>query len=333
MSVLRIAVSVLLLFLFLSSVHANELVPINIAVEFTDHAASAYIAKQKGWFEKEGIKPTFFNYVTGMALASALGRGDIQVAYMCLLPAINAYANAKVPIKIVAGTHEHGYALVVNPEKIKNIKDLERPDITIGAVQVGGPVDAILRKTIEKFRLDDTKILKKVQRMNPPVQIMAIRMGKLDASFVPEHWPSLAEDAGFRVMLKSQDMWPNMQGSVLVVKEELIKNHPEIVKKLIRITAKATDWMKKNKKEAADIMAEQMKITGEKIFPVEAAQVASKLEITPKTMLRSMERLDYKMDIDHKKVEEAVAFAYSNGYIRTKIEAKDILDLRFLNER
>jgi len=333
MNVLKTAIIHLTLLLFCLNVYAVEPFPINIAVEFTDHAAGAYVAKQKGWFEKEGIKPNFYSYITGMALASALGRGDIQAAFLCLLPAINAYANAKAPIKIIAGTHEHGYVLTVNPVKIKTIKDLERPDISIGCVQIGGPADAILRKTIEKFGLDEKKVLKKVQRMNPPVQIMAIKMGKLDASFTPEHWPSLAEDAGFKVMVKSQDVWPNMQGSVLVVKDELIKNHPEIVKKLVKIIAMATDWIKKNKQEAASIMAEQMKITGEKVFPVEAAQVAAKIEITPKTMLRSMERIEYKLDINHKKVEEAIAFAYNQGFIRTKIAPEDILEMRFLNEK
>lgn len=194
-------------------------------------------------------------------------------------------------------------------------------------------MDAFLRKTLEKYRIDEKKVLNRVQRMNPPMQIMAIKMGKLDASISPEHWPSLAEDAGFKVIVKSQDIWPNMQGSVLVVKEELINKNPEIVKKLVKVTAKATDWIKKNKKEAAIIMAEQMKITGEKVFPIEAARDAAKLEMTPTTMLRSMERLDYKLHIDHKKVNETIDFAYTHGYLRTKIDADDILDLSFLNER
>jgi len=98
---------------------AQEPAPIGMAVEFMDHAASAYISEDKGWFEDEGLELTAYeSYATGMALAAALARGDIQVAYMCLIPAISAYANAQVPIKIVAGTHKYGYALVVNPEMI-----------------------------------------------------------------------------------------------------------------------------------------------------------------------------------------------------------------------
>jgi NitT/TauT family transport system substrate-binding protein len=187
-----------------SAAFAKEEFPINIAVEFTDHATSFYVAQHKGWFEQEGLKPTSYSYVTGMALASALGRGDIQAAYMCLLPAITAYANARVPIKVVAGLHRHGYGLAVDPAKIKTVADLEKPGIRIGCNKAGGPADAIIHKTIEKYNLDRDKILNKIQRMNPATQILAIRMGKLDAFFNCEHWPAMAEDAGFKMLLTSR---------------------------------------------------------------------------------------------------------------------------------
>jgi len=166
--------------------------PIGMAVEFMDHAACAYISQDKGWFEEEGLNLTSYeSYVSGMALASALVRGDIQVAYMCLIPAINVYANAKVPIKIVAGTHKYGYGLVVNLDKIKSIKDLEKSDIRLGCVREGGAVDVLLHRTIEKYNFDEEKILSRIQRMNPPKQVMAIKTGQLDAAFLPEQWTTI----------------------------------------------------------------------------------------------------------------------------------------------
>jgi len=308
---------------------AKEGFSLHLAVEFTDHAASAYIAQHMGWFEAEGITPTFYSYITGMSLAAALVRGDIQAAYMCLLPAINARANARVPIKIVAGTHKHGYGLAVNAEKVKTIKGLVRPDIRIGAVQTGSPADAILLKTIEKYGLDRDTVLGKVQRMSPPMQIMAIRMGKLDASFSPEHWPAMAEEAGFDILLSSQDVWPDMQGSVLLVKEELIKNHPDIVGKLVAITGKATTWIQQNPEEAASVMAAQLQVAGDKIFPIEAAETTVKLAISPEAVRRSMGRLEYTTHIDPKGVQEVIDFAVRQGYIRKAFNADDILDLRF----
>ena len=36
-------------------------VPIGMAVELVDHASCAHIAKNKGWFEEEGIKLKFYD--------------------------------------------------------------------------------------------------------------------------------------------------------------------------------------------------------------------------------------------------------------------------------
>jgi len=177
----------ILIFISLGISASEKNKSIGMAVEFMDHAAPAYISHEKGWFEEEGLKLTSYeSYVTGMALASALARGDIQVAYMCLVPAINVYANAKVPIKIVAGTHKYGYGLVVDADKVRTLQDLERKDIRIECVKEGGTVDVLFHKAIDKYDLDEEKVLNNIQRMNPSKQIMAIQMGKLDAAFLPE---------------------------------------------------------------------------------------------------------------------------------------------------
>jgi len=321
------------LLVFVSFVECAPLksVPIGMAVEFMDHAACAYISQDKGWFEEEGLSITIYeSYETGMALASALARGDIQVAYMCLIPAINVYANAKVPIKIVAGTHKYGYGLVVNPEKIKNVKDLEEPGIRIGCVSEGGAVDVLLHRTIDKYNLDEKKILNNIQRMNPPKQVLTIKTGQLDAAFLPEQWASMAEDLGFKMLLMSQDVWPEMQGSVLVIKEELIRDHPEVVEKLVKISQKANDWINQHPQEAAEIVARQLQEAGGNLFPVEIADIAAKTEITPEVLLRSMNRLEYTTDIDPVVVQEAIDYVAQLGYIKSSFKAGDILDLSFI---
>jgi NitT/TauT family transport system substrate-binding protein len=304
-----------------------------MAVEFTDHAACAYISQDKGWFEEEGLNlTTYESYETGMALAAALARGDIQVAYMCLVPAIDVFANAKVPIKIIAGTHKYGYGLVVNPDKVKTIQDLEKPDIRIGCVREGGAVDVLLHKIIDKYNLKEEKIISNIRRMSPPKQILAIQSGQLDAAFLPEQWSTMAEEFGFRMLLMSQEVWPGMQGSVLVVKEELIKNHPDLVKKLVRVSKRATNWANQYREEAAEVVARQLQKAGGSLFPVEDADLVSKIEITLKVLLKSMNRLEYTININPLIVQETINYVANLGYIKSSFPAEDILDLSFIEE-
>jgi len=323
----------LLIFVSFGECAPLKAVPIGMAVEFTDHAACAYISQDKGWFEVEGLELTAYeSYVTGMALAAALARGDIQVAYICLVPAINVYANAKVPIKIVAGTHKYGYGLVVNPDKIKSVKDLERSDIRIGCVREGGAVDVLLHKIIDKYNLKEEKIISNIRRMSPPKQILAIQSGQLDAAFLPEQWSTMAEEFGFRMLLMSQEVWPEMQGSVLVVKEELIKNHPDLVKKLVRVSKRASNWVNQYPQEAAEIVTRQLQKAGGSLFPVEDADLVSKIEITLKVLLKSMNRLEYTININPLIVQETINYVANLGYIKSSFQAEDILDLSFIEE-
>ncbi|NQT31192.1 MAG: ABC transporter substrate-binding protein [Deltaproteobacteria bacterium] len=310
---------------------APDEAPMGMAVEFMDHAAGAYISQDKGWFEEAGLNLTAYeSYVTGMALASALARDEIEVAYICLVPAINVYANGGVPIKIVAGTHKYGYGLVVDPAKIKTVRDLENPGTRLGCVREGGAVDVLMHRTIDYYNLDEAKILSNTQRMNPPKLVLAIKTGQLDAAFIPEQWATMTEELGFTMLLTSQDVWSDMQGSVLVVKQELINNHPEVVQKLVNVSQRATDWINEHPQEAAEVVAGQMQASGSEVFPAEAAGIASQLEITPEVLLRSMGRMEYTTEINPEIVQATIDYIASLGYIKNSFNAADILDLRFL---
>ena len=266
-----------------------------------------------------------------MALAAALGRDEVGVAYICLIPAINVYANAGVPIKIVAGTHKYGYGLVVDPDKIQTVSDLDNPDMRIGCVREGGAVDVLLHKTMDEYGLDESSVIANIQRMNPAQIVLSIGTGQLDAAFLPEQWATMAEDYGFEILLMSQDIWPDMQGSVLVVKQDLIDNHPDIVEKLVSVSQRATDWANDNMAEAAEVMRRQLQFAGDDILPGALGDSDGNVEITAEALLCSMQRLDYDLGIDPEVVQQTIDYLYELGYITQSFDASEILDLRFIN--
>ncbi|MBU4509511.1 ABC transporter substrate-binding protein, partial [bacterium] len=149
---------------------------------------------------------------------------------------------------------------------------------------------------------------------------------------LPEQWATMAEEFGFKMLLMSQEIWPEMQGSVLVVKDELIRDHPEIVEKLVKISRKANDWINQYPQEAAEIVARQLQEAGGSLFPVEIADIATKTEITPEVLLRSMNRLEYTTDIDPAVVQDAIDYVAQLGYIKNSFKAEDILDLSFIEQ-
>jgi NitT/TauT family transport system substrate-binding protein len=323
------------LFFLLAGLHlswsSHGLAEMKMAVEFNNHAASAYVAQAKGWFEEEGIESiTYESYVTGMALAAAMARGDIQVAFICLAPAITAYANANVPIRIIAGTHKGGYGLAGDPRRIKAVEDLQDRNIRIGCVREGGATDVFLQRVIDRYGLDRASILPKIRRMNPPKQVLAVRLGQLDVAVLPEHHASMVEGFGFKMILTAMDVWPGMQGSVLAVKENLIRDSPELVSRLFKVCQRATLWINENPDEAAELVARRLQITSEKVFPLDKALTDGQYKITRQDMARSMSRLSYSTAIDPKVIQETIDYLLALGYIRKEIRAEDILHLRYL---
>lgn len=305
---------------------------IKIAVEFVDHASSAYIAKAKGWFEKEGLKiEAFDNYITGMALAAALTRGDIDAAYICMIPAISAYANGNVKIKVVCGTHKYGYGLIVDPEKVKNVSDLMKLEVRVACSREGSPLDCLLNKMIEGYGLDGKELKKKILRMPPPKVLLALQMGRIDAGFCCEQFPTMGERMGFKELLSAQDLWTEMQGSVLVVKDELIEKHPDIVKKLVEITEKGIEYINKYPDESSLIVAQALTVAGEKILPVKVSKIAEKLQIKPDDIQKSLtKKMINTIDIDIEGIQQEIDYMAELGYIKKTFEATELLELKFL---
>lgn len=279
---------------------------VGMAVEFNDHAAAAWISYEKGWFENIGLNlTTFESYATGIALAAAIARGDIQVAWLCVGPAIVSYKRG-INLKIVAMTHEYGYAIVTNKSIIKSIYDLK--DKKVGCVREGSMVDLLLQKVIKKYNLSNITIL----RMKPMDQINAIREHQVDAIAVPEHYVAIAKSFGFDILIKSQDIWQYMPGSALVVKQELIDKYPDAVERLVNLTVFATDWLKEHQDETAQILA-------------------TKLETTKDVILDSMSRINYTNQINETAIQELIDFAAELGYIE-KFNASEIIDTSFLEK-
>lgn len=299
---------------------------VKIAVEFNNHAAAAYIAHDKGWFEEIGLEmlPVFQAYESGASIAAALARGDIQVAYMGLTGAILSYA-AGVPIKVISGVHKYGYGLVARPE-IEDIADLEGK--TIGVLREGTVTDQLFRLMVDRYQLTDVAI----RRMSPAQEVLALVTGSLDAAFIPEQHATVAEANGFHMLIKSQDLWPGMQGDVLVVTTELIQDEPELVKMLMEVTQRANDWIGEFPLETAEIMAAQLRIVEGQLALPGQTPVSAGMEITPEIITRSMTRVTYSTGIDPEVVQDTIDFMVSLGYIQEGVTAADILDLGFLED-
>jgi len=277
-----------------------------MAVEFNDHSAAFWVALDKGFFKEEGINITFLKtFRTGLELVAALTRGDIQVGWACLGPTIMAYSRG-IPIKIVAGAHLHGYAIVSRPE-IREVSQLNGK--VVGCPGKGSPCYLLLEMVIERYNLSDVRL----KKMPPYTMLNALLAGQIDAAAIPEHYATLAESRGLNVLVRSQDVWPNMPGSVLFVRRDLLEKNPELVLKLVKVTKRATEYINSHFNESAEIVSRHLGITFDQAY-------------------RSMLNLNYSTQIDLDQVRRYVDLMVQYGALRKRIDPRDLVDLRFLEE-
>ena len=148
------------------------------------------------------------------------------------------------------------------------------------------------------------------------------KKGKCPGCHKRIHVPSMEEDEELKLApIDEEDVHRQ---------EELIKEHPDMVKKLVNVSMKANDWINLYPQAAAEIVAGQLQAVDENLFPVKAAGLAAEIEITPDVLLRSMNRLEYTTDIDPVMVREIIDYVAQLGYIKNSFDSEDILDLSFL---
>ncbi len=303
--VLVLAVVSVLTAIFLGLPRASSSsVVVRFAVELNDHSSAFWVALDKGWFEEEGLRIEYKTFSTGLELAAAFSRGDVDVAIACIGPLLVAKARG-VPLKLVAMMHMHGYALVTQP-RYNSVPELDGKDVTVPGP--GSPAWLLAKLVESKYNVSFN-----MHRMPPFMATTALLTGKVDATFIPEHYVTLAESMGAKVLLRSQDIWPSMPGSGVAVTEDFLREHHDIVVKIVRILAKAIDYINEHPSEAAKIVAKRL-----------ASDVG--------VMEKSMANLEYTTRININEIQRYINYLVEYHVIEENMSALDFVDTSVLGE-
>jgi NitT/TauT family transport system substrate-binding protein len=217
----------------------------------------AYItASSKGWWTQDLAPLGVANvsdkvFPSGPSEMQAMQAGQLDVAYVGAAPVLTALATG-LDAKIVAGVNTQGSDLVVS-----NSLDYKGPQSlrgkTIGTFPPGSIQDTILRDWLKNNNITpDTDVT--ISPMAPGDAVTAILAGKIDAIFLPTPSPSTVVNQGKgKIVVHSGEMYPNHTCCVLVVSGKLIREHPEIVRQILKTNDKAVAFNQQNLDEAATI--------------------------------------------------------------------------------
>jgi NitT/TauT family transport system substrate-binding protein len=287
------------------------------------HAQALY-ARASGYFETNGIEVKWQAFNAGPTAIEGLFSGAIDAVFIGPGPTINGYVKSHgEKFVIVAGAASGGAALVVRGNSgIKEAKDFDGK--TLATPQLGNSQDIMARMWLQEHGMHTTAQggLVNLIPLSNPDQLTMFKVRQIDAAWTVEPWVSRLEiEANGKIFLEEKTLWPKGKyvTTYLVVTREFLKEHRDIVKKLIAAHVDITQLLNSNKTAVVKILNEQIRHETSRA-------------LRPEVIKRAFDRVEFTWDPIASSLERQAQGAYAIRFLRHKPDLTGIYELGLLNE-
>ncbi|MEU6147241.1 aliphatic sulfonate ABC transporter substrate-binding protein [Streptomyces sp. NPDC047081] len=245
--------------------------------------ATALVGREQGLFQKElgATKAEYATFNAGPSEIEALNSGSIDIGWIGPSPAINGYTKSDgKSLKIIGGSASGGVKLVVNPKKIKSLKDVKGKKIA--TPQLGNTQDVAFLNWVadQGWKVDaesgkgDVTVVRTDNKITPD----AFKAGSIDGAWVPEPTASKLVAEGGKVLLDESTLWPDKKFVItnIIVSQKFLKAHPKAVEAVLKASVESNKWINANPDEAKAAANKQLGIDSGKELPTDVLDSAWK---------------------------------------------------------
>ncbi|WP_292486689.1 ABC transporter substrate-binding protein [Methanohalobium sp.] len=284
---------------------------------------SSFVLMSTDWLEKSNIKVNWNLFGGGPAIVEAFEKGEIDLGYIGLPPAMKGIDKG-LSIKCIAGGHVEGTVMIA----VHGYKSLDefngeyRPflnqfkGLTIACPPKGSIHDVIIREYLRNLEFENEITIKNYEWADMIPESMAdgdihVAIGTPSLAVVAKRFCEA------KTVITPDNLWKNNPSYGIVAKQELIDSYPELVFTFVEKHDKACKFIKEKPEHAAQIISDNVGIvTPDFVYEI--------LKMSPK----------YSAKITKcyiKSTMEFVPILQNLGYIKKNLDEKDIFDIRFLN--
>jgi NitT/TauT family transport system substrate-binding protein len=305
-----------------ASAQALEKVTVRFTWKLKGEYAPLFVALDKGYYKSEGLDVDLAEGSGAQTVLKLLASGNEKFGYGPAVSAAQAVSQG-LPVKVVALYQTRApMGVIAFPDvPLKTPKDLEgkRLAISVGETfgDMLGPFTRINHVDIGKIQqIQMDASARSTQFLTRKIDIMSV--------YLSNELPQIEKRAGVKFnVLRVSEFGLNLLGASVIVGNAFAEQNPEIVKKLLRATAKGYRDAMANPKEAAKLMAKYMKVPEDPdVLDAQVEATVVSTNAPPGKPLGWQDRADWEANLSLLKetggVSELKALSayYSNDYLQ-----------------
>ena len=222
-----------------------------------------FIARDKGYFEEEGIDASLFQFSTTAEGCAAVKAKKLDVGTFGTAAPLLFIAKG-TDFTIFGGMMIGGQAIIVKPENLSLFKDLANfkgKKVGLGKLSTG---DVIFRGALKKAGIDPYKDLQIVEFGGQSAVVEAVRKGAVDAGIVfSPHFSLAKEKYGLEVSNYIADFQPGYTCCRLIANTPDLKAKRDVYRRYLIAEIRAYKFYRENPEETVKIFAKAIKLPEE----------------------------------------------------------------------
>jgi NitT/TauT family transport system substrate-binding protein len=298
------------LFIAAGELRAEEKIRIGLSTHSPGFLPTV-IAEKKGFYAKHGLAPEHILISISVGM-SALGTGDLDYSNG-LAQGILASIRG-VPVKLVMFTQEKLVFFLMAKPQFQKVTDLKGK--TIGISYFGSTTHMVAEGILRHYGLVPGKDVNVLPSGDDQGRLAALDVGRIDATVGIPPLDVVAAKKGYKILARAGD-YLNLPQNGIIVTDKKLETSPDQVKRMIKGTIEALQFIKNRREEATDILAQWSRVDKEMAKAIFASYAPG-------------------YSTDGTMSEEGLQAALQEGMTRAKIEKKfplsQIADRRLLFE-
>jgi NitT/TauT family transport system substrate-binding protein len=223
-----------------------------------------FIAKEKGYFEEEGLDVNLALFTNSGEGINAVLTGKLDAGSFGTAPPFTFIERGR-DIVIFGGQMTEGHAVIAKPDKAEELKDINNfRGKTVATVRLATG-DIVLRGALAGAGIDWEKDLTINEMESPAAALEAVKSGKADAGVVWTPFRKMAEDQGLEIVHYSGE-YPKMKDHPCcrqIATGASLKANPDDYRSFLAALIKAYDFYRSDHDGSVEILSKYVNIAND----------------------------------------------------------------------